>query len=588
MPVPVTWVILGLCVLPILLNSLGINFASATPIFNPAEFIAHPQHNIADAMHYALSGSFTHTLLEWTAFCLAIVIVILAFAHYTITHEITTPIIGMALFCAGTLDAFHTLAADRLIHAVADNHNLIPFTWAISRVFNAIILIMGTGIVLLRKSKTTQQEAQSGMGFVLGISLIFGIIAYQIIHICATSDQLPETMFPEATLTRPWDVAPLVLYVLAGVYVFPKFYRQHPSLFAHALIVSTIPQVVTQMHMAFGSTMLFDNHFNIAHAIKILAYAVPFAGLVLDYIHTYRTQQASHQTLEQAVSARTKTLETQTQHILDEVDHLVSSVSEISTAIVHLATSTTQTTTALTETTTTMEEIRQTAEKAGQEAHKVSHEAQEAAQVSEEGTQATQETVQGMMLIETQMKKIAQSIVLLSQQSQSISNIMITVNDLAEQSNMLAVNAAIQAARAGKEGQGFAVVAREVRNLSEKSKAATGQVRQILQEVHNAVTQAVHASESGNKTVVMGVEQSEKARKAIRVLSDQIGSAASTARTIATSGQEQMIKLQHMTQAMESIRMASEQNSNTTHQLNEEAQNLNALGQRLKKMTDAQ
>jgi len=194
--------------------------------------------------------------------------------------------------------------------------------------------------------------------------------------------------------------------------------------------------------------------------------------------------------------------------------------------------------------------------------------------------------VEGMMLVEEKMQQSTQSIMQLSQQSQTIGNIMATVNDLAERSNMLAVNAAIQAARAGQEGKGFAVVAQEVRNLSEQSKEATEQVRKILQDVHQAITQAVYASESGNVTVANGVEQSEKARNAIRVLSDQIGTAAHTAKVIATSGQTQITKLQEMTKAMESIRIASEQNSNTTQQLNVEAKNLKALGQRLKKMAD--
>ena len=120
------------------------------------------------------------------------------------------------------------------------------------------------------------------------VASLFCLLAYFTIYICANTAHLPKTTFPNAIWTRPWDVIPLILFILSGVWLYPKFYRKHPSPFSHALIVSAIPNIVTQVHMAFGSTALFDNHFNIAHFLKILAYLVPLAGLVLDYIYTHQ------------------------------------------------------------------------------------------------------------------------------------------------------------------------------------------------------------------------------------------------------------------------------------------------------------
>ena len=188
------------------------------------------------------------------------------------------------------MDAFHTLAADRLIEAVADNRNLIPFTWALCRLFNALITMIGVSIFLISNAGKIQWKRSSL--FVVTISSSFMLLAYFTIHVCANTSHLPQTTFPDAVLTRPWDVIPLVLFLISGIWLYPKFYRKHPSLFSHALIISAIPNIVTQAHMAFGSTALFDNHFNIAHFIKIIAYLVPLAGLVLDYIHT-------HEALEQ-------------------------------------------------------------------------------------------------------------------------------------------------------------------------------------------------------------------------------------------------------------------------------------------------
>ena len=146
LPRGMVWGIIGICVLPFLLNVLGMDFGTPSSPFPYSSVENMASHERVDAMFETLAGSFSHTILEWTAFCIAIFTVLLAFLHFHIKHDVTTPIIGVALFCAGTMDAFHTLAADRLIEAVADNRNLIPFTWAISRVFNALIMVAGISL----------------------------------------------------------------------------------------------------------------------------------------------------------------------------------------------------------------------------------------------------------------------------------------------------------------------------------------------------------------------------------------------------------------------------------------------------------
>jgi len=268
----VVYLIIFTCIAPFGLNQLGFDFGQKITHLEPALTI--------DQVFYQMNGAFTHTLLEWTAFSVAIFTVILAFSHFKITHDLSTAVIGIALFTAGCMDAFHTLAANRLIDAVADNKNLIPFTWALSRVFNASILIIGVSLLLFRNNVSGKNSTL----FILVTTTVFGVVAYSVIHYSAVSSNLPNTTFPEAIITRPYDVLPLVLYIVAGVFIFPTFFRRYPSLFAHALIISTIPQIITQIHMAFGSVALFDNHFNIAHFLKFVAYVVPLTGLSLDYI----------------------------------------------------------------------------------------------------------------------------------------------------------------------------------------------------------------------------------------------------------------------------------------------------------------
>jgi len=287
MPPMFVYIIVGICVVPFILSMMGVDFGSYG---RPVDLEAAKDWSGAqklDAYFYRLTGAFTHTLLEWSAFAAAIFTVCLALCHFVIARDLTTPIIGAALFLAGCMDAFHTLAADRLIEAVAPNTDLIPFTWAICRIFNAIILIVGVVILLVRKPVS----AKADIRFLITSCVIFAVTAYAIIHYCAVSASLPQTQYPDNIVTRPYDVVPLLLYAFAGLYLFPLFYKRHPSVFAHALVIAMIPECVVELHMAFGSSSLFDNHFNIAHFLKILAYIVPFCGLLIDYVHTYQAKE---------------------------------------------------------------------------------------------------------------------------------------------------------------------------------------------------------------------------------------------------------------------------------------------------------
>jgi len=270
--------------------------------------------------------------------------------------------------------------------------------------------------------------------------------------------------------------------------------------------------------------------------------------------------------------------------INEGVGVLASSSGEIMATTAQVASGAAETAAAVSETTATVEEVKQTAQLASQKARNVSDSAQKASQVSQSGRKSVEEAMQGMQRIQEQMESIAESIVRLSEQSQSIGEIIATVNDLAEQSNLLAVNAAIEAAKAGEQGKGFAVVAQEVKSLAEQSKQATAQVRTILGEIQKATGTAVLATEQGNKAVQAGVKQTGETGEAIRLLADSVNEAAQAATQIAASSQQQMVGMDQVAQAMENIKQASVQNVSGTKQAEVAAQGLHELGQKLQQL----
>lgn len=292
--------------------------------------------------------------------------------------------------------------------------------------------------------------------------------------------------------------------------------------------------------------------------------------------------QSDKDVLGQAFASMVDNLQRLTSDLNQGVSVLSASASEISTSTSQLAASASETATAVGETTTTVEEVRQTAEISSQKARAVSDTAQRVAQISQSGRKATQDTVEGMSRIRDQMTSIAESMVRLSEQSQAIGQIVATVEDLAAQSNLLAVNAAIEAAKAGEHGKGFTVVAQEVKSLAEQSKQATGQVRTILNEIQKATSAAVLATEQGSKAVEAGVQQSAQAGQSIQTLAASVAEAAQAAAQIAASSQQQLVGVDQVASAMESIKQASTQNVDSAKQLESAAHDLKQLGDKLR------
>jgi methyl-accepting chemotaxis protein len=296
--------------------------------------------------------------------------------------------------------------------------------------------------------------------------------------------------------------------------------------------------------------------------------------------------QSPDDVLGNAFARMAKNLRDQVQGLVEGANVLGAAASEIVASTAQLASSATESAAAVSETTTTVEEVRHTAQLSSQKARHVSDSAQKAAQISQSGRKFTEDVGAGMTRIRQQMDAIAASMGRLSDQSQTIGQIIATVEDLAAQSNLLAVNAAIEAAKAGEHGKGFGVVAQEVKSLAEQSRQATTQVRTILNDIQKATATAVLATEQGSKVVDAGTRQTEVAGESIQALAGSVTEAAQAATQIAATSQQQLVGVDQVAAAMESIKQASTQNVASAGQLASAARNLNDLGHRLKQMVE--
>lgn len=298
------------------------------------------------------------------------------------------------------------------------------------------------------------------------------------------------------------------------------------------------------------------------------------------------TPQSEKDVLGTAFATMANNLSKLTLEIRDSIAVLTSSSTEILATTTQVASSATEAATAVSQTTTTVEEVKQTVQVASQKARAVSDSAQQTAQVSQAGREAVDQMIVGMNRIRQQTASTASSIARLGEQSQAISEIIASVNDLAEQSNLLAVNAAIEAAKAGEHGKGFAVVAQEIKSLAEQSKQATTQVRILLGDIQKATGEAVMATELNGKAVEDGARQSEAAVESIQMLAESIAESAQAAVQIAASSQQQLVGMDQVALAMENIKQASAQNMAGTRQAETAAKNLHEMGLKLESLVD--
>jgi methyl-accepting chemotaxis protein len=290
--------------------------------------------------------------------------------------------------------------------------------------------------------------------------------------------------------------------------------------------------------------------------------------------------------LSKSINKMAESLRDQIREIGEGTSILAASASEILATVSQLSSSSAETATATHQTTATVDEVRQTSEVSNQKANIVSESSQASAQAAQDGMEHIHNVIKEMARIKEQMSIIADSTLKLSEQGQDITNIISTVGDLAEQSNLLAVNASIEAVKAGEHGKGFGVVALEIRRLAEQSKQSTFHVRTILNDVQKAVGKTVMATEQGEKVVIVGETLANQTGEVIRVLESNINESTQAAMHIAASSQQQLTGVNQVAEAMANIKTASSQNHDSAENLKESAQNLENLGKRLMQLVE--
>jgi methyl-accepting chemotaxis protein len=233
---------------------------------------------------------------------------------------------------------------------------------------------------------------------------------------------------------------------------------------------------------------------------------------------------------------------------------------------------------------TAMQEMSSTVLQVSENSNKAAESSRQAAETARQGGSIVEETLNKMRVIADSVGATAKKMEELGKSSEQIGRIVGVIDDIADQTNLLALNAAIEAARAGEQGRGFAVVADEVRKLAERTTTATKEIAQMIKNIQDETKAAVSAMEAGTKQVEDGVKSTAQAGdslKEIIQMSEQVGEMITH---IATAATEQSSASEEINKNAEQIAELVKESATGAQQSAKACQDLSGLALALRNM----
>ena len=267
-----------------------------------------------------------------------------------------------------------------------------------------------------------------------------------------------------------------------------------------------------------------------------------------------------------------ESLASMTGSVTQSSNSILDTAREVKAAVAAQSSGASQQASAINQTTTTLEEINATAQQNLEKATSLYEVTKLAKAEGNDGLDAVETAIVAMHDIHGNMEDISTHITELNERLQQIEEITNTVDDLAQQSRMLALNASIESAKAGEAGRGFSVVAEEVKELAEQSRQAAAQVKNILTEVSSASSRAVQSVASGNAGADKGAELTERAGLVLQGLNKVINDSAFSSQQIVAAIRQETAGIEQIRIAMQEINTITGQFVTATQQTDDAAE----------------
>ena len=270
---------------------------------------------------------------------------------------------------------------------------------------------------------------------------------------------------------------------------------------------------------------------------------------------------------------------------IDSASHEVSmAASQVHTSSERIATGSEEVAAQATTVATASEEMSATSGDIAQNCQLAAEGAQRASHSAQSGAEVVNHTVRVMEQIAEKVQESAKTVESLGARSDQIGAIIGTIEDIADQTNLLALNAAIEAARAGEQGRGFAVVADEVRALAERTSRATHEISEMIKAIQSETKGAVAAMEQGVHQVEAGTVEAAKSGEALQDILQQINDVAMQVNQIATAAEEQTATTSEISSNMTQITEVVQQTSHGAHEAATAATQLHGNAEELQRL----
>lgn len=285
--------------------------------------------------------------------------------------------------------------------------------------------------------------------------------------------------------------------------------------------------------------------------------------------------------MEKSYVALTDSMRDLLENLKVGISQIASSSSQLSSSASESVATASEQASVAAQVSTTVDEINQTSRSTAESAQKVVGVTEEALETDKRVMKSVSDAIDKIESISAKVQSVADKINRLDVQNNQISDIVEAVSDLASQSNLLAVNASIEASRAGEHGRGFSVVASEVRSLADQSKRATRRIQGIISEIRQSSADAVRATEDSRQRSEEGREFIGVVSEFIEELSEVLEQSSSMARQIYAASSQQAAGIKQISEAMAQVRQGGEEMATTARGIEGAITELTSLGNQL-------
>ena len=226
---------------------------------------------------------------------------------------------------------------------------------------------------------------------------------------------------------------------------------------------------------------------------------------------------------------------------------------------------------------TSTAELEQTLAQVVESSQRTSDEVTNVGKLSEESRRIMSDNITTTHVLDSKLKETSQAITQVNQMGENIGSVVTTIRGIADQTNLLALNAAIEAARAGEHGRGFAVVADEVRTLANRTSEATTEIVDVIEQLRTTITKAVEVIESCNHEMAASLEQSSRANSSIEEIMGNIAAIDTMTAQIVESAHEQEIATREINKNITRISELSEENCESMNRIKDSSSQLDQI-----------